>query len=331
MDSKTLLQYEPKLAKLFINSRKRNRLSNAYILYGQRNAPLKEIAIYLAQSLSCKKEALACNDCDDCLRFRKGIRPDFHLIEGDRATIKKEQVKALEEAFSLSALEKGHTLTYVIHQADNITEEAANALLKFLEEPREGQIAFLTTTNITRVLPTIRSRSIAIRVDPIEPKAFFDSLSSSPLCDAKGQEYDISLPSLFLLSRLFPSREEILSALAEDETILPALSSVECFLSDFSRSALAGMSSLLLSCHQIREGKCYNWMYLALDELFGEVLSGAYDEQNPFHDVLSALEEKKAAIRRGKEIVRRALSLRQINLSPTCQMAKLLQRLSEDN
>ena len=72
-------------------------------------------------------------------------------------------------------------------------------------------------------------------------------------------------------------------------------------------------------------------MYLALDELFGEVLSGAYDEQNPFHDVLSALEEKKAAIRRGKEIVRRALSLRQINLSPTCQMAKLLQRLSEDN
>lgn len=331
MDRETLLRYEPKVAKLFLNSRKRERLSNAYLLHGPRNAPLKEVALYLAQSLSCQKDFLACNQCDSCHRFLMGIRPDFALIEGDTGTIKKEQVKNLESAFSLSALEKGHTLSYVISEVDNITDEAANSLLKFLEEPREGQIAFLTTTNLTRVLPTIRSRSIALRIDPIEPDLFFRNLTETEFVDGKGESLSIPTTSLFLLSRLFPSKESIQEVLQEDETILTAFSAVEAFLEDYALSPKTGAFSLLLSAHQIKEGKCYNWMYLALDELFDEVLFDAYDEDNPFRDVLAKLGCRKKGIEKAKTVLKKALSLRQINLSNTCLLAQILKSLSEVN
>ncbi len=329
MDKETLLAYEPKLAKLFVNSRQRKRLSNAYLLHGPRNAPLKEIAIYLAQSLACQKEPLACNECEDCQRFLKGIRPDFHLIEGDRETIKKDQVKDLEAAFSLSALEKGHTLTYVISEVDNITEEAANALLKFLEEPREGQIAFLTTTNLTRVLPTIRSRCLLVRVDPIESKRFFQELESHVFQDAKGEELTFSRPGLYLLSRLFPSAKEIQETLLADETIPLALDKVEEILGGLLVSERAFGYSALLSCQQIKESRCYNWMYLSMDILFDEALFDSFDGDNPFHDVLSFLSKRKKGLLGAKEILSKALSLRQINLSNTCLMAKLIQKLSE--
>lgn len=329
MDKETLLKYEPKLAKLFINSKNRNRLSNAYILHGPRNAPTKEIAIYLSQSLGCHKDVLACNSCDDCQRFLKGVRPDFHLVEGDKGTIKKDQVKALEEAFSLSALEKGHTLTYVISDVDNITDEAANALLKFLEEPREGQVAFLTTTNLTRVLPTIRSRSIAIRVGPIEPEAFFQTLQETAFKDKYGEPLEIPIPSLFLLSLLFPSSEAIQEQLLLDDSLLSAFEAVEAFLADLAVSTRAGAYSLLLSCHQIKDSKCYNWIYLALDTLFDQALFGFYAADNPFRESLEKLAEKKEGLRGAKEVLRKALSLRQINLSNTCLVAELIQKLSE--
>ena len=329
MDKETLLSYEPKLAKLFIHSRERKRLSNAYLLYGPRNAPLKEIAIYLCQSLSCQKDLLACNECEDCLRFIKGIRPDFHLIEGDRETIKKDQVKDLEKAFSLSALEKGHTLTYVISDVDNITEEAANALLKFLEEPREGQVAFLTTTNPTRVLPTIRSRCLSIRIDPIESTLFFHQLEETIFQDAKGKEIALSRPSLYLLSRLFPSKSEIAETLLADETLPIALDKVEEILNALLVSKKAFGYAALLSCQQIKESRCYNWMYLSMDALFDETLLQAHDGDNPFHDVLSFLSTRREALLGAKEILRKALSLRQINLSNTCLMAELIQKLSE--
>ena len=108
MDKKILLKAEPKLAKLFINSRKKDRVANAYLLYGNRNAPLKETAVYLAKSLSCEQDLLACDNCPSCKRFNNGIRPDFYLIDGEETTIKKDDIKSLESAFQVAVANNKH-------------------------------------------------------------------------------------------------------------------------------------------------------------------------------------------------------------------------------
>ena len=181
MNKETFLKSEAKAAKLFINSRKTGRLSSAYLLYGERNAPLKESALFLAKSLGCENSYLACDECDSCKRFDKGIHPDFVLIDGETTRIKKEDIQNLQDKFSESAFEKGHRLCYVIHRVENITEKAANTILKFLEEPREGQVAILTSYNIDKVLKTILSRSVLVRIDPIDEKEMQRELLENPI------------------------------------------------------------------------------------------------------------------------------------------------------
>lgn len=327
MDKETLLKYEPKLAKLFINSRKKNRLANAYLLYGNRNAPLKETAIYLAKSLGCEKDYLACDDCASCHRFNNGIRPDFQLVDGEINTIKKDDVKGLEEAFSLSALEKNHRLTYVINRIENITEEASNALLKFLEEPKEGQVAFLTSYNIERVLPTIRSRSLEIRVDPLDLKSFYEELLSTTFKSGK-EEVHLSTTEAFILTRFYSELSEI-EELLQDDSFLEGFQAAESFLNDLiTDSKLAGFN-LLKATQQIKDYQCYNWLYLTLNEVFTLALLKD-DSDNPFVEVISILRTHSKAIEDCQKIIKEALALKQINLNPTLVIARLIKVINEE-
>ena len=140
MDKKILLKAEPKLAKLFINSRKKDRVANAYLLYGNRNAPLKETAVYLAKSLSCEQDLLACDNCPSCKRFNNGIRPDFYLIDGEETTIKKDDIKSLESAFQVAVANNKHKSIIYLHEKganinsidkNNLSPYFISSLLKF--------------------------------------------------------------------------------------------------------------------------------------------------------------------------------------------------------
>ena len=167
MDKETFEKTQAKLAKLFLNSRKSNRLSHAYLLYGEINSPLVDSAMYLAKSLYCTKDLLACNSCLECQKFEENNHPDFTFIDGRAKGLKKEDINYLSEKYSLGTVEKNHTACYIIGEISNITEEAANALLKFLEEPSTPLVAILTTTNIEKCLPTIVSRCVTVKVNPL--------------------------------------------------------------------------------------------------------------------------------------------------------------------
>lgn len=330
MNKETFLKYEPKLAKFFLNSRKQNRLSHAYLLYGENNAPLKEVALFLAQSLSCERDLLACGECPSCQRFEKGIHPDFRLIDGKLETIKKESIKSLLEGFSLSALEKGHVLCYVINEVDNITEEAANTLLKFLEEPKEGQIAFLTSTNPTRVLKTIRSRSLLFRVETIDPLSFYHRLEKTEFLDEKGKRIPLSATALYFLSKTYSSSKEIRDMLLEDPSFLEGFADAEMFLNELAHSLKGAKLSLLESNHRIKDSKCYNWLYRTLLCVFQEALFPKENPENPFREIELSLSQHDKALLEGIDILEKALRLRQINLSPTALCARLIQRISEE-
>lgn len=151
---------QPILYKTFLHAFQRQRVSHAYMLAGETGMPLKEMALFLAQSMVCLHPTpFADGDCHHCRRILEGNFADLHIIDGSENLIKKEDILDLESTLSMTALESSGKLVYIIHLIEHITPEAIQSLLKFLEEPTSEIYAILTTEHVDKVLPTILSRS----------------------------------------------------------------------------------------------------------------------------------------------------------------------------
>ena len=156
---KYLEKYQPVIYKSFLNSFQQDRLSHAYLLCGNPGTPLLEVAKYLSKTILCDDPSpLACNNCITCLRIDDNNYPDFIVFDGSKGTIKKDEVASVEEQFEKTAFESKGIMIYVLHLIENMTEQAINSILKFLEEPGKNVYAFLTTNNENSILPTIVSR-----------------------------------------------------------------------------------------------------------------------------------------------------------------------------
>lgn len=166
MEIKDYLQnYQNIIYKTFENAISNNLLSHAYLLIGNQGTPLLEVAKYLAKSIICdNKNPFACNECITCQRVDDGNYPDFVIFDGEKQTIKKNEIDELEIEFEKKAFEKKGVKIYILHLVENMTIQAVNAILKFLEEPGKEIYAFLTTNNESLVLPTILSRCQVIRL-----------------------------------------------------------------------------------------------------------------------------------------------------------------------
>ncbi len=159
IDARYLENYQRIIYRTYINAIKKDQVSHAYLLSGEPGTPLLACAKYLAKSLLCDNPSpLACNTCFTCLRLDEGNYADFILLDGSQKTIKKDDIQRIESTFEKKALESKGIMIYIIHLVENMTIEAINSLLKFLEEPTDNIYAFLTTENELKVLPTIISR-----------------------------------------------------------------------------------------------------------------------------------------------------------------------------
>ena len=154
-----LKENQPIIYKTFTNALESHTLSHAYLLVGNPGTPLYEVAKYLAKSVICDEPSpLACDNCITCMRVDSNNYPDIIKLDGSKATIKKEDVLNIESRFEKTAFETKGVMIYIINLVENMTLEAVNSVLKFLEEPESEIYAFLTTNNINNVLPTIVSR-----------------------------------------------------------------------------------------------------------------------------------------------------------------------------
>ena len=111
---------------------------------------------------------MACNSCITCLRVDDGNYPDFFVFDGSKTTIKKDDVDTIETAFEKKAFENKGIRVYILHLIENMTVQAINSILKFLEEPGSKVYAFLTTNNENSILPTIISRCQVLRLRLID-------------------------------------------------------------------------------------------------------------------------------------------------------------------
>lgn len=164
-----LKKYQPIIYQTFLNSFRKKHLSHAYLISGNPGTPLLEVAKFFAKSILCDDpDPLACNSCITCLRIDDDNYPDFIVIDGSKGRIKKEEVGEIETQFEKTAFESKGIMVYILHLVENMTVEAVNSILKFLEEPGSEIYAFLTTNNESGILPTIISRCQTLHLKQID-------------------------------------------------------------------------------------------------------------------------------------------------------------------
>ena len=165
---KYLQNKQPIIYRTFVRALEQGHLSHAYLISGNPGTPLLDVAKYLAKSILCDDpDPLACNNCITCLRIDDNNYPDFIVLNGEESSIKKKQITGIESQFEKTAFEAKGKMIYIIHLVENMSVEAVNSILKFLEEPESEIYAFLTTNNENNVLPTIISRCQLLRLKPV--------------------------------------------------------------------------------------------------------------------------------------------------------------------
>jgi len=160
-------------------------LNHAYLFVGQAKLGKTLVAEKFSQYIFCKNKSIskglkACDNCTECLRFKNGWHPDLFFIkrQTDKKNIVIEQILELQQSLSLKS-SGGNYKIIILEDAHNLNKEAANRLLKVLEEPYERTIFILTVDNLHNVLPTIRSRCQIIKFYPIAYEVLDDYLKKN--------------------------------------------------------------------------------------------------------------------------------------------------------
>lgn len=152
------------------------KISHAYLFNGPSGTGRMAAAQAFAKALFCIDGGTdACGSCIECRKFENGNQTDLTMIAPDGQSIKIDQIRELQK--DLSYRNSGtRRKIYMIEKAETMTLQAANSLLKFLEEPLSPVVAILLTDNGQAVLPTIRSRTQWVPFLPMSPESMLQVL-----------------------------------------------------------------------------------------------------------------------------------------------------------
>lgn len=158
MNKATLEGLQPQLYQRFQAVLAADRLGHAYLFSGSMGS--FELALLISQSLFCqqKEEALACGACRTCRLIEQGGFSDVTVVEPQGNLIKTDRIRDLVKQFAQSGFE-GSQQVFIIREAEKMHINAANSLLKVIEEPQSTIYLFLLTDNEEQVLSTIKSRT----------------------------------------------------------------------------------------------------------------------------------------------------------------------------
>lgn len=215
------------------NGLRRDKLSHAYLFNGPTGTGKKNMAISLAKAIFCNELVDdACGQCAECRKVDHHNHPNLYEIIPDGTTIKIEQIRELQKNFSYRS-GANETKIYIIEEAEKMSIQAGNSLLKFLEEPVSKVMAILITDNAKALLPTIQSRTEWISFTPMPPKGMMKILLN------EGHSHLLVAPAVHITSGLEAAREVIsIKWFAEMRNVVIQLAQ-ECFVNLASASILA--------------------------------------------------------------------------------------------
>ncbi|MEX2459938.1 MAG: DNA polymerase III subunit delta' [Paenibacillaceae bacterium] len=194
---------QERVKRMLQNGLNNETLSHAYIFSGPSGSGRRKMALALAQAVYCTEmKGDACGQCLNCRKVEHRNHPDLHWIEPDGASLKIEQIRELQKQFAYRST-TAQTKVYVLQDADKMTNQAANSLLKFLEEPTSDVLAILIAENGHALLPTIQSRAQWVQFTPLGVQELAQQLISEGLSPA------LVLPAVHIAAGLDAARELI--------------------------------------------------------------------------------------------------------------------------
>lgn len=146
-----------------------NQLSHSYIFEGQYGVGKNTFALELAKFILCEhKDGMKpCNECKSCHMINAGTHPDVIHIEKDTKVTKVETIREnIVREMDIKPYQSDYKII-IVKAADSISIQGQNAMLKTIEEPPSYGIIILVCENIASLLPTIKSRCIVVRFNPI--------------------------------------------------------------------------------------------------------------------------------------------------------------------
>ena len=145
------------------------KISHAYILNGEKSSGKEFIARVFAMALQCEQGGNdPCGECRSCKQALSGNQPDIIRVTHEKpGTISVDDIRLqLNHDVAIKPYSSKRKV-YIVNEAEKMTPQAQNALLKTLEEPPEYAVILLLTTNVNSLLPTILSRCIVLNMKPV--------------------------------------------------------------------------------------------------------------------------------------------------------------------
>jgi len=158
-----------------------DKLSHAYIFSGEDGMGKNLLANAFVQALQCENKIMdtdACGKCKSCVQVESGNHPDIIRVTHEKASIGVDDIRLqLNNDMFIKPYSSKYKI-YIIDEAEKMTEQAQNALLKTLEEPPHYGIILLLTNNLSSLLPTILSRCITLKLKAVDQNKIKEFLMS---------------------------------------------------------------------------------------------------------------------------------------------------------
>lgn len=178
---------QDEIKKELRDAQKIGKSPHALIFAGLSGLGKKLTALAMAKLLNCAGAGDdSCDKCPSCRKIDKLCHPDLLILEPQGDYIKIDQVRRLREGLCYRPFE-GKAKVAIIDGAENMKKEAANALLKTLEEPPPATFIFLICNDSSSLLPTIRSRCRIFKFKPIDESSLARALVEAGIAEPRAQ------------------------------------------------------------------------------------------------------------------------------------------------
>ncbi len=148
-----------------------DKVSHAYIINGEKGSGKKLLAGIFAQTLECERKGTEpCMECRSCRQAMNMNHPDIIRVSHDKPnTISVEDIRQqLNGNIQIKPYSSAYKI-YIVDEAEKLSVQAQNALLKTIEEPPSYAVVLLLTANTGMLLPTIQSRCVMLDLKPVPP------------------------------------------------------------------------------------------------------------------------------------------------------------------
>ncbi|MEW6237809.1 MAG: AAA family ATPase [Candidatus Omnitrophota bacterium] len=260
------VECHPIVRQTIVSAIEKGRMRGTQLIFGPPNCGQEAIALAIALALNCKTSGGDfCGECLNCRRIRDKIFPDvyymFPIEDWDDPKRKGQDysighMRMVQECAQTYPYESQYKI-FIFNDAHRMTTEAANSLLKILEEPFPHNLFLLLTNNVFRILPTILSRCQKIRLAPLDAAALVESLrgelpedAAETLARASG-----GIPRqarMLLESNYIQTRDEAIGLLRQIRSQASSISGLAERIAKEPREAIRSQLTLLMGI--LRDG-----------------------------------------------------------------------------